>query len=137
MLHFAICIHLVFENFKLRNIRNSRENFADRYSKFTITEEANGNDRHTEIDYLVRDNSPLSFLIPKPTLFSSVEEFFVREHIFPDVVTGDESSCSGFDFFFELVIDGWEIHTLETVAIWRIAHESSESVGVLVEIIRH
>ena len=42
MLHFAICIHLVFENFKLRNIRNSRENFDDRYSKFTITEEAYG-----------------------------------------------------------------------------------------------
>ena len=34
----------------------------------------------------------LSLLIPKPTFFSSIEEFFVGESIFPDIMTRDESA---------------------------------------------
>ena len=78
----------------------------------------------------------LSLPIPEPTLFSSVEELFVREHILPDIITRDESSCSLGDLFFELVIDGCEIHTLETIPIWRIGHDGGKRIGVLVQEVR-
>ena len=34
----------------------------------------------------------LPLFIPKPTFFSSIEEFFVGESISPDIVTRDESA---------------------------------------------
>jgi len=65
----------------------------------------------------------LIFLIPIPTLFRTVEDFFVRELVLAYIITRDESSSSSLDIMLELVIYISEIDSLETITVGRIGHK--------------
>ncbi len=69
------------------------------------------------------EDSLLRFPIPKPTFLSSIEEFFICEWVFPDIVCRDKSTTIFHRIFYELCIYLWESITLYTVAIRRICDD--------------
>jgi hypothetical protein len=71
----------------------------------------------------LREIFPLYFPIPEPTFCSSIEEFFVGELIFPDVIARDESTSLFVDALHEFLIYSIELMVLEAIAIGRIGND--------------
>lgn len=78
----------------------------------------------------IEKNSRLIFLIPKSTLLTSVEEFFVRP-LFSRISLEwcDESTMIGFYIFLEVAIERIEVIVLESIAIWRIRDDRRWSIS--------
>ncbi len=70
-----------------------------------------------------RDFYFLSFPIPKPAFFSSIEEFFIGELVFADIIARDESTSLLTYIFDELGIDRLDLIVLQSVPIWRIGDD--------------